>query len=151
MHAKTPARGALASFVGAILCSTASAALAQEPLKLPGSQLEPIKWSELAAWSADDHLAAFEAFQASCRALGKNPYPGDDRPIHRALWNVCRSALDLRPQDSHSARAFFEDSFYPVRIAPVGEAAGLLTGYFEPIVQGSRQFGVPCPGLSPAA
>jgi membrane-bound lytic murein transglycosylase A len=139
MHAKTPARGVLASFVGAILCSTASAALAQEPLKLLGSQLEPIKWTELAGWSADDHLAAFEAFQASCRALRKNPHPGDDRPIQRALWNVCRRALDLHPQDSHSARALFEDNFHPVRIAPLGEAAGLLTGYFEPIVQGSSR------------
>jgi len=139
MHAKTPARGAVASFVGAILCSTGSAALAQEPLKLPGSQLEPIKWTELAGWPADDHLAAFAAYQASCRALRKNPHSGDDRPIHRALWNVCRRALVLRPQDSHSARAFFEENFHPVRIAPLGEADGLLTGYFEPIVQGSRR------------
>jgi membrane-bound lytic murein transglycosylase A len=139
MHAKTPVRGAVASFVGAILCSTGSAALAQEPLKLPGSQLDPIKWTELAGWPADDHLAAFAAYQASCRALRKNPHSGDDRPIHRALWNVCRRALDLRPQDSHSARAFFEENFHPVRIAPLGEADGLLTGYFEPIVQGSRR------------
>src|SRR6516162_8061207 len=139
MHAKTPARGTLASFVGAILCSTASAALAQEPLKFAGSQLEPIKWTELAGWPADDHLAAFAAYLTSCRALRKNPHPSDDRPIQRALWNVCRRALDLHPQDSHSARAFFEDNFYPVRIAPVGEAAGLLTAYFEPIVQGSSR------------
>jgi 3D (Asp-Asp-Asp) domain-containing protein len=81
MHAKTPARGAIAGFVGAILCSTGSTALAQEPLKLPGSQLEPIKWTELAGWSADDHLAAFAAYLASCQALRKNPQFGDDRPI----------------------------------------------------------------------
>ena len=133
------AQSGLRLLVGAILCSTGSAALAQEPLKLPGSQLEPIKWTELAGWPADDHLAAFAAYQASCRALRKNPHSGDDRPIHRALWNVCRRALDLRPQDSHSARAFFEENFHPVRIAPLGEADGLLTGYFEPIVQGSRR------------
>jgi membrane-bound lytic murein transglycosylase A len=139
MHAKTPARGAIAGFVGAILCSTGSTALAQEPLKLPGSQLEPIKWTELAGWPADDHLAAFAAYLASCQALRKNPQFGDDRPIRRALWNVCRRALDLHPQDSHSAGAFFEENFHPIRIAPLGEAAGLLTGYFEPIVQGSRR------------
>jgi len=139
MHAKATARATVASLVGAILCSNGSAALAQEPLKFAGSQLEPIKWTELAGWPADDHLAAFAAYQASCRALRKNPHPGDDRPIQRALWNVCRRALDLHPQDSHSARAFFEDNFHPVRIAPLGEAAGLLTGYFEPIVQGSSR------------
>src|SRR5271166_80931 len=138
MHAKTPARGAVASFVGAILCSTGSAALAQEPLKLPGSQLEPIKWTELAGWPADDHLAAFAAYQASCHALRKKRHADDHRPIHGALWNVCRKALDLRPQDSDTARIFFEENFQPVRIARLGEAKGFLTGYFEPIVQGSR-------------
>ena len=123
MHAKATARATVASLVGAILCSNGSAALAQEPRKFAGSQLEPIKWTELAGWPADDHLAAFAAYQANCRALRKNPHPGDDRPLQRALWNVCRRALDLRPQDSHSARAFFEDNFHPVRIAPLGEAA----------------------------
>jgi hypothetical protein len=42
----------VASLIGAILCLTAGAASAeepaQEPLKLPGSQLEPVKWTELA-------------------------------------------------------------------------------------------------------
>ncbi len=47
-------------------------------------------------------------------------------------------ATDLRPPDATAARAFFEQNFQPVRIARLGEADGLLTGYFEPIVQGSR-------------
>ena len=42
MHAKATARATVASLVGAILCSNGSAALAQEPLKFAGSQLEPI-------------------------------------------------------------------------------------------------------------
>ena len=62
MHfAKTRARGVVGSVVGAILYSTASAT--SEPLKLAGSQLEPVKWTELAGWSTDDHLAAFAAYQ----------------------------------------------------------------------------------------
>jgi hypothetical protein len=40
-------------------------------LKFLGSQLEPVKWNELAGWAADDHLAAFAAYQASCRAAHK--------------------------------------------------------------------------------
>ena len=36
------------------------------------------------------------------------------------------------------ARAFFEENFRPVRIARLGEAEGFLTGYYEPIVAGSR-------------
>jgi len=138
MHfAKTPARAVVASLVGAILCSTDASASPQEPLKLAGSQLEPIKWTELAGWSTDDHLAAFAAYQASCRGLRKG-HGDDQRPIHSALLNVCRKAAGLLPQDSQAARAFFEENFQPVRIARLGEVDGLLTGYFEPIVQGSR-------------
>jgi len=70
--------------------------------------------------------------------LRKKRHADDHRPIHGALWNVCRKALDLRPQDSDTARIFFEENFQPVRIARLGEAKGFLTGYFEPIVQGSR-------------
>ena len=43
----------------------ANTAMADEPLKLADSQLEPIKWTEVAGWTADDHLAAFAAYQAS--------------------------------------------------------------------------------------
>ena len=70
-RAQALGRGVVASLVGAILCFTTSAASAEEPLKLAGSQLEPIKWTELAGWTADDHLAAFAAYQTSCQALRK--------------------------------------------------------------------------------
>src|SRR5262249_1149634 len=113
-------------------------AWAQRPLKFSGSQLEPVKWSELAGWTADDHLAAFAAYRESCRAARKTPRADDRATISAALWNVCRDAMALRPQDGDTARAFFERNFQPVRIARLGEAAGLLTGYFEPIVPASR-------------
>jgi membrane-bound lytic murein transglycosylase A len=136
MHfAKTHAR--VASFLGAILCCSASSASGQEPVKLADSQLEPVKWTELAGWSNDDHLAAFAAYQASCQGLRKG-HTGNQRPIHSALLNVCQKALGVLPQESEAARTFFEENFQPVRIARLGETAGLLTGYYEPIVQGSR-------------
>ena len=80
--------GVIASLVGAILCFTATAASAEGPLKLAGSQLEPIKWTELAGWSADDHLAAFAAYQASCQALRKRR-TDDHGPIS---WRHCRTS-----------------------------------------------------------
>jgi membrane-bound lytic murein transglycosylase A len=129
---------AIASLVGAILSFMATAASAEEPLKLADSQLEPIKWSELAGWTADDHLAAFAAYQTSCKALRKAPRTDDHGQIYGAMRNVCSKAMGLQPQDSDTARTFFEQNFQPVRIARLGEAEGLLTGYFEPIVAGSR-------------
>jgi membrane-bound lytic murein transglycosylase A len=141
-------RGVVASQVGAMLVGailvgalpyfTTGAAAAEGPLKLAGSQLEPVKWSELAGWTADDHLAAFAAYQASCRVLGRIRRSDDHGQISAALGNVCRTAIGLQPRDSDSARAFFEQNFQPVRIARLGEVEGLLTGYFEPVVAGSR-------------
>jgi membrane-bound lytic murein transglycosylase A len=135
--AKTRARRVVASLVGAILCSTGDAASAEEPLNFAGSQLEAIKCTELAGWPADDHLTAFAAYQASCQALRKG-HTDDHRPIRSALLNVCRKSLGLLPRDAQAARTFFEENFQPVRIARLGESEGLLTGYYEPIVQGSR-------------
>jgi membrane-bound lytic murein transglycosylase A len=130
--------GAVATLVGAILSITAGGASADEPLKLANTQLEPVTWTQVAGWTADNHLAAFAAYQASCQALRRRARVDDQGPIYGALWNVCQRATGLRPQDSVTARAFFEQNFQPVRIARLGEADGLLTGYFEPIVQGSR-------------
>src|SRR5262249_30863333 len=112
---------------------------AEGPLKFKGSQFEPVQWSELAGWAADDQLAAFAAYQASCQALRKKTPRGDERgQISAALLNVCRNAMELRPKDAGTARAFFERNFRPVRISRLGEGEGLLTGYFEPVVEGSR-------------
>ena len=119
----------------------------QDPLKSSGNQLEPLKWNELTGWAADDHLAAFAAYQAGCRAARRKPRSDERGLIFGALSNVCRKALALEPQDSAAARAFFEQNFQPVRIARLGEGEGLVTGYYEPIVAGSRfptpEFSVP--------
>ena len=131
-------RGVAASLVGAILSFAARGAQAEEPLKLAGTQLEPVTWTELAGWIADDHLAAFAAYQRSCQALLKRQRTDDQRPIYGALWNVCQKATGLYLSDPAAARSFFEQNFQPVRIARLSETEGLLTGYFEPIVQGSR-------------
>jgi membrane-bound lytic murein transglycosylase A len=131
-------RGVVAGLVGAIMCFTGGGASAEGPLKLADSQLEPVKWSEVTGWTADDHLAAFAAYQTSCQALRKMRRPDDRGAIHAALGNACRNATGLRPRDAHTARSFFEQNFQPVRIARLGEREGLLTGYFEPIVAGSR-------------
>jgi membrane-bound lytic murein transglycosylase A len=109
-----------------------------EPLKLADSQLEPVKWDDVDGWAADDHLAAFAAFQVSCQTLRNPKRPDDDRPIYNALREVCRRAAAARPSNKEAARRFFEDNFRPVLITRLGEPQGFLTGYYEPIVEGSR-------------
>ena len=70
-----PELGVVASLIGAMLCFTATAASAREPLNLADTQLEPVKWTELEGWTADDHLAAFATYQTSCQACAKNSAP----------------------------------------------------------------------------
>src|SRR5881392_752851 len=88
--------GVIASLLGTIICFIASGALAGGSLKFPSSQLEPVKWSELAGWTADDHLAAFAAYQTSCQILRRSRQARDAGPIYSGLWDVCRVARDVR-------------------------------------------------------
>jgi membrane-bound lytic murein transglycosylase A len=122
---------------GPCLTGSAWAAGIAEPIKIADSQLEPVRWSDLQGWTADDHLAAFAAYRTSCQALKSRP-ASEERTLEGALREICHRAVMLRPQTDQDARTFFEENFLPVRIARVGEAEGLLTGYYEPIVQGSR-------------
>jgi membrane-bound lytic murein transglycosylase A len=109
------------------------------PLKIPNSQLEPLAWSDLGGWSDDDHVAAFHTFMDSCKAILPRSAPAREAgPMFNALQQVCRRARSYAASSEEKAREFFETNFRPVRIATLGEAAGFVTGYYEPIVEGSR-------------
>ena len=110
-----------------------------EPLWFPDTALEPIEWSALKGWSADDHVAALATFLSSCRSLlGSSPGPVEKRPMYVALRHVCRQALADSQLTEDQARLFFERNFRPLRITKLGDIAGFLTGYYEPVVDGSR-------------
>ena len=55
-----------------------------------------------------------------------------------ALKSVCARALAAVPLEEEGARKFFEDNFRPLRISKLGDSDGFLTGYYEPIIEGSR-------------
>jgi hypothetical protein len=68
-----------------------------------------------------------------------HPQPmANARPIRAALEEVCARAIKAGLLGSQAARQFFETNFVPVRIRKLGDAAGFVTGYYEPIVDGSR-------------
>jgi membrane-bound lytic murein transglycosylase A len=128
---------------GAALLALARAggapAAARNPLKLPGTQYEPVNWAQVDGWAADDHDQAFTTFLKSCNAILQGPPKRDGHPMAGALFKVCKKAAELKPQKPGEARRFFEQSFRPVRIAPLGAPQGFLTGYYEPIVDGQRE------------
>jgi membrane-bound lytic murein transglycosylase A len=121
------------------LAGTAARGAEPEPLKFPDTQYEPVDWADLDGWTSDDHAAAFATFLASCRALTVKQRPMPEvMPITEALKDVCERATAAIPLDDDGARKFFEDNFRPLRINRIGDTDGFLTGYYEPIIDGSR-------------
>jgi membrane-bound lytic murein transglycosylase A len=126
----------------AFASGASTSALARNPLKLPETQYEPINWAMIDGWADDDHNAAFSTFLKSCQAILKgsaDSRPG--QPMYGALFKVCQKAVEAKPEKPGEARAFFEQNFRPVRIAPLGTPDGFITGYYEPIVDGVRTKG----------
>jgi hypothetical protein len=85
--------------------------LAEAPLKFPSSQLEPIKRSELAGWTADNHLAAFAAYQTSCQALLKIRRTDERGELSSALSNVCRKAMNCGRRRGNYSRLLRAELF----------------------------------------
>ncbi len=126
----------LAGFLGNPLAAHAAE---QQPITFPDTQYQPIGWSDLEGWDNDDHAAGFATFLASCRPLGIKPRPGHElTAIPAALKEICDRAKAAIPLDEAGAKQFFEDNFRPLRISKLGDADGFLTGYYEPIIAGSR-------------
>jgi len=130
----------VAALVVLIALRTAAFAQGVGPLVFPDAQYEPVEWSELEGWTSDDHAAAFAAFLGSCRTLQnrRRQSARDLTPIPAALKDICEDARQAIPLDEDGARKFFEDHFRPIRINRLGDSDGFLTGYYEPIIAGSR-------------
>ncbi|MCP2000234.1 murein transglycosylase A [Nitrobacter winogradskyi] len=109
------------------------------PLEIPGAQYSPVAFAEIAGWNTDNHLDAFKAFRASCRAVtARRVSAVSHKALGVSLRDPCRVAKSMNIPDNAKARAFFEDRFRAVRISRLGETDGFVTGYYEPIIDGSR-------------
>ncbi|MGH6714191.1 MAG: murein transglycosylase A [Bradyrhizobium sp.] len=109
------------------------------PLQISGAQYSPVAWSDIAGWSDDDHLAAYKTFRDSCKPIAaQTKPPSDSKALGTSLRDPCRIARGLELSDRAKAKAFFEEQFFPLRISRLGEPEGFVTGYYEPIVDGSR-------------
>lgn len=102
--------------------------------------LEPANWSELPGFLASDHRLAFSTFQFFCRARqqGRQASRPTTHDAGVSLDAPCSAALNGENATSiEGARAFFEAHFRPWRVRPTA-GPGFLTGYYEPVVGGSR-------------
>jgi membrane-bound lytic murein transglycosylase A len=101
-------------------------------VQAPAKPMQAARWSDLPGWSDDDVSAAWPAFLHSCRVLTGKP--------QGALWRpACDEAKSLDGRDVASLRRFFESRFEPWLLTnPDSSTSGMVTGYYEPLLQGSR-------------
>jgi membrane-bound lytic murein transglycosylase A len=97
-------------------------------------------FSALPGWSSASLAPSLRAFQSGCRRAPQ-------------LARICEASMALEGGDETGARHFFENNFvaYAVISSETGDT-GTITGYYEPVIPGSRQptalnrypiFGVP--------
>ena len=101
-----------------------------QPPKPPAeARYEQAPFDALPGWSQAPLAASVRAFVAGC-----------SRPAtRRALQAACDEARTLPAGDDAAARVFFERVFNAYAIvAPEGAAESQITGYYEPVIEGSR-------------
>jgi membrane-bound lytic murein transglycosylase A len=109
------------------------------PVEISGSQYAPVTWIDIPGWNDDNHLEAYKAFRTSCKSISAEPAPSPDpKALGSSLRDPCRAAKAADISHAAKARAFFEENFLPLRISRLGEGEGFVTGYYEPIIDGSR-------------
>lgn len=158
-----PARPILLALIAALLAGCASApmpasvarphpttpapqASAGDPLPaLPAltrasSRWTPVRWSDLPGFEDDTLHEAWNAWIKSC----ERPGPG--------FAPLCREVRLLSLGSPQEQRAWMRSRLQPYRVESfLGETEGLLTGYYEPVLEASRQpqeaFRVPLYGV----
>ncbi|HEU0289582.1 MAG TPA: MltA domain-containing protein [Burkholderiales bacterium] len=116
---------------------------AKPPVAGMAGALRQASWQDLPDWREESPELAWESMLTSCRALAKQD----------AWREVCAAAESIKEPDREAARRFFELHLTPFQLTNAdGSEEGLVTGYYEPLLKGSRKrsaryrfpvFGVP--------
>ena len=107
------------------------------------TKIIPTTYSALDGWGNDTHAAAYKLFADSCVAnmnKAKAYLSKDEGPVGvRQNWDRVCSMVEQQAEPSDGvARQFFEANFTPYKIETESKSTGTLTGYYEPIINGSR-------------
>lgn len=100
------------------------------PQMAPAPSFMVSKWEMLPDWTTHDLGPSWAALQQSCRALAQRP----------AWQPVCAAAAQVDRNDGAALRGFYENWFTPYQLFNAdGSEQGLITGYYEPLLKGSRK------------
>src|ERR1700674_1860930 len=93
----------------------------------------PSRFSDLPGWRDDSLAEAWKAFRASCAVLA-----------NRVAWaGPCARSMAVNARND-DVRRYLEREFALYQIHNKDQsAAGVITGYFEPLLRGSRRHGAP--------
>lgn len=101
-------------------------------------RLVPVAFGELPGWGDDDHSGAFAAFRRSAVHVLTKPYRTGSLGLECAAFaEAHEAARSTRALDGTDARAFFERFFTPVHVPADDGGSGLVTGFYEPVVEAS--------------
>ncbi len=94
-----------------------------------------IGFENLPGWSTDNFVESWPAFLESCRVLSGR----------EAQWReLCGRARSVQASSLAAIRGFYEREFVPYQIRDDDrQVDGVVTGYFEPELNGSKRYGAP--------
>ena len=130
--------------LGFLLLGLASCAPTPPVPPVPTLTLEPVGFDRLKGWGADDPSDSLVAFRRSCSVLRSHapsePMAPDPAFGQISDWLPACTAADATASlaSAASARRFFETWFQFYRVSDHGNQDGLFTGYYEPVLYGSR-------------
>lgn len=124
-----PQAGCPAATGACPVCPVCPAVEVPKPAAKP---LHTARWEDLNGWAvaeSDDLASSFSAFLISCDALQR-----------KEVWReTCASARALEGRGDGVLRTWFEMHLQPWQLVnPDGGREGLVTGYYEPLLKGSR-------------
>jgi len=101
-------------------------------------------FGDMPGWHQDAVAATLPALARSCTRMLARPANGGldgfDRYGRPADWmSFCAALGSIRPGDDAALRILIESQLAPVVVLGDGAAQGLFTGYYEPLVRGSRR------------
>ncbi|MBT4908304.1 MAG: murein transglycosylase A [Rhodospirillaceae bacterium] len=128
------------------MIALAACEIEKTPAPEAATSYTPVAFDELPGWDADALAEALPAWQRSCARMAPQP---DVKKIGPSTGNVAGTVADWRPVcagldglpagDSGALRSFIEANLVPLRVRGKADDPGLFTGYFEPIIEASRE------------
>jgi len=90
-----------------------------------------VSWDDLPGWRQDSVSDAWPALLKQCATLKKRQHTWE---------SICSSAEQLKNPNDQQVRTFIQQFFQPHEVIGTGgNPDGLITGYYEPILNGSLQ------------